>query len=225
MHSKPALPPLAWHAIRRPPGAPPLGAYVLQDPDALLDGLDDAAFAASDERMPYYALLWPSGEALAAAVADGPALAGLSALDLGCGCGAVGLAAGQQGARVTCLDWAPEAETLVERGARRLGLPVPRFVLADWRRPPADLGRFDRVLAADVLYEARNAEPVAAFLRTHLAPGGEAWLTDPGRRHASDFPDVAATAGLALRETRRLPPPNPEPDAQAITLYRFGRSG
>lgn len=172
--------------------------------------------------MPYYALLWPSGIALALAVADGPALEGLSALDLGCGCGAVGLAAAQRGARVTFLDWAPEAEGLVERGCAHLGLPAPRFVTADWRRPPADLGRFDRVLAADVLYEARNAEPVAAFLRTHLAPGGEAWLSDPGRRHASDFPEVAEVAGLVLLERRTLPPTT---DVGDITLWRFAPAG
>lgn len=211
------LPPLAWRALPFVPGEPPFGVFVLADPDALLDGLDDASFSASDERMPYYALLWPSGLALADAVGQAGDCAGLCVLDLGCGVGAEGLAAARQGAEVTFLDWAPEAEVLVGLSARRLGLSSQRFVLADWRTPPADLGRFDRILAADVLYEARNAEPVARFLAAHLSGAGEAWLTDPGRLHARDFPGIAVAAGLALVEERRLASPEPE---ATITLLR-----
>ena len=77
---------------------------------------------------------------------------------------------------------------------------------ADWRHPPADLGRFDLVLAADVLYEARNVEPVAGFLARHLGPGGEAWIGDPGRPHAARLEDALAAAGLALAARESLPP-------------------
>ena len=93
------------------------------------------------------------------------------------------------------------------------------MLTCDWRRPPADLGRFDRILAADVLYEERNAGPVATFLAAHLAPGGEAWLADPGRRHAAQFPGIAAKAGLHDVETRVLPP---RAHGGTITLLRYG---
>jgi predicted nicotinamide N-methyase len=201
-------------------GPGPLGVYVLADPDALLDDLDDASFRASDEKMPYWALLWPAGTALAQAVLAGPDLTGRRVLDLGCGVGAEGLAAARRGASVTFLDWAAEAEPLVRASAQRQGLAVERFVTADWRCPPSDLGTFDRILAADVLYEARNARPVARFLATHLAPGGEAWLTDPGRLHARAFPGDLSTAWMQVLEQRLLPPPEPE---ATITLFRIAR--
>ncbi len=213
----PGLPPLAWRPLPFVLGRPPFGVYLLADPDLLLDAMDDESFSASDERMPYYALLWPSGLALAHAVAQHDEWRGRRVLDLGCGVGAGGLAAARQGALVTFLDWAPEAEVLVGLSAKRLGMAPPRCLTADWRKPPPDLGRFDVILAGDILYEARNAEPVARFLSEHLADDGEGWLTDPGRLHARDFPAVADAAGLALVEERRLP--SPEPPA-TITLLR-----
>lgn len=215
--SVPGLPPLVWRSLPFVPGRPPFGVLVLADPDALLDSMDDESFSASDERMPYYALLWPSGLALAYAVAADDSWRGKRVLDLGCGVGAEGLAAARLGAEVTYLDWAPEAAVLVALTAKRLGLAAPRCVTADWRTPPADLGRFDLVLAADVLYEARNAKPVAAFLAQHLAPRGEAWLADPGRLHARDFPAIAQEAGLSVVEVRRLASPEPE---ATISLLR-----
>ena len=68
--SPPHPPDVVWREI---PHAGPgeLGVFVLADPDALLDTMDDASFRASDERMPYWSLLWPAGESLASAVAAG----------------------------------------------------------------------------------------------------------------------------------------------------------
>jgi predicted nicotinamide N-methyase len=211
---------LAWHVIEADPGIEggELGVYVLADPDALLEGMDDDSFRASDERMPYYALVWPTGEALSRVVLATSSWAGKRVLDLGCGVAPEGLAAAARGARLTCLDWSAEAEPLVRKSAARLGVRLERFVVADWRRPPADLGKFECVLGGDVLYEARNAEPVAAFLSAHLEPDGEAWLADPGRLHARDFPAQAAAAGLFLLEERRIP--SADPDA-TVTLWRF----
>jgi predicted nicotinamide N-methyase len=197
-----------------------MGVYVLADPDALLEGMDDDSFRASDERMPYYALIWPTGEALARLVLRTSGWAGRRVLDLGCGVAPEGLAAATRGARLTCLDWSAEAEPLVRKSAERLGIALERFVAADWRAPPPDLGRFERILGGDVLYEERNAIPVAAFLREHLAPEGEAWLADPGRRHAREFPVHAAAAGLYLLEERRIPCSDPEAN---VTLWRFVR--
>jgi hypothetical protein len=71
-----------------------------------------------------------------------------------------------------------------------------------------------------VLYEARNAEPVARFLAAHLAEGGEAWLADPGRLHAEAFPAQAAAHGLRLLGARLLPHRG---HSSTVTLMRFGR--
>jgi predicted nicotinamide N-methyase len=57
----------------------------------------------------------------------------------------------------------------------------------DWREPWQD--RFDLALAADVLYERRNVEPVLARLR-ELAPAALVGLA--GRPYEQEFLRLAA---------------------------------
>ena len=63
-------------------------------------------------------------------------------------------------------DWAEAAIALLRQNAARNGLELHAAV-RDWREPWQE--RFDLAVAADVLYERRNVEPVLARLR-ELAP-------------------------------------------------------
>ncbi len=143
-------------------------------PEALID---EDAFA-NDEFLPYWAELWPAATALATAL---PPVAGLRVCELGCGLGLPSLVAAAQGAEVTATDWAPEAVSLLRENARRNGLRV-RAEVRDWREPWDE--RFDLVLAADVLYEQRNLEPLLARL-AELAPVALVGLA--GRPHEQGF--------------------------------------
>lgn len=78
----------------------------------------------------------------------------------------------------------------------------------DWRAPEALVARapFDLVIAADVLYEARNVSPLLALVVTLES---EVLLADPGRRHAADFLSAAAEhfrIGRACEGVHRLVP-------------------
>lgn len=165
------------------------------DVDSLLD---EEAFAA-DEYIPYWAELWPSGFALAQHTAA-LELAGRRVLELGCGLGLPSLAASLGGADVVAADWSADALSLLGRNAARNGAPLATRV-ADWRDagPLLGLGPFDLVLAADVLYEARNVEPLLALLGALAAP---ALVADPGRRHAGAFLAGAAAAGWSVATLR-----------------------
>ena len=144
-------------------------------PDALLD---EEAFAV-DEFLPYWAELWPAALALAEAL---PAsLAGVSVVELGCGLGVPSLLAAAHGAQVTAVAWAADAVELLRRNAARNGLRL-RAERRDWREPWEE--RFDLAVAADVLYERRNVEPVLARLR-ELAP--EALVGLAGRPYEDAF--------------------------------------
>ena len=81
-------------------------------------------------------------------------------VELGCGLGVPSLVAAARGAEVTAIDWAADAVELLARNAARNGLALRR-VHADWRR---FAGAFDLVLAADLLYEERNVEPLLGLL-------------------------------------------------------------
>jgi predicted nicotinamide N-methyase len=143
-------------------------------PDALID---EHAFAV-DEFLPYWAELWPAATALAAAL---PEVAGLRVVELGCGLGLPSLVAAARGAEVTAADWARDAVELLERNAARNGLTLTA-VVRDWRDPWE--ARFDLALAADLLYERRNVEPVLARLR-EVAP--QALVGLAGRPYEAEF--------------------------------------
>ena len=51
------------------------------------------------------------------------------------------------------------------------------------------------MLAADVLYEERNAAPLLALLAVVVGDGGEVLIADPGRRHAVGFFEEALRQG------------------------------
>jgi predicted nicotinamide N-methyase len=142
------------------------------------DGLIDEEAFARDEFLPYWAELWPAALALAEALPD---VAGLRVCELGCGLGVPSLVAASRGADVTATDWAPEAIDLLAENTVRNGLALDAEV-RDWREPWAE--RFDLVLAADVLYERRNVEPLLALLPA-LAPVALVGLA--GRPYEAEF--------------------------------------
>ena len=106
-------------------------------------------------------------------------------LELGCGLGLPALAAALRGGQVLATDWAEEAVELLLRNAERNGVFL-RAVRVRWSEPEPLLraAPWDLVLGADLLYEARNAEQLAALLPKL---GGEVLLAEPGRPHAKEF--------------------------------------
>lgn len=116
---------------------------------------------------------------------------GLRVLELGCGLGVPSLAAALLGARVTATDWSADALRLLAVNAERNAVDVDLRRL-DWFAPEdawpdAVPEPWPLVVAADVLYEARNAPALLRTIDRVLAPDGEVWIADPGRRPATTF--------------------------------------
>ncbi|MBW3656877.1 MAG: methyltransferase domain-containing protein [Gemmatimonadetes bacterium] len=155
-------------------------------PSAADELIDEREFA-SDERLPYWAELWPSARGLAAHLLDGGwKYAGVRALELGCGVALPSLALRHLGADVLATDWYDDALRFARANAERNGLAPLRTALLDWRHPPED-DRYELVVAADVLYEQRNASLLANLLPRVTAPGGSVLVADPGRVYAGGF--------------------------------------
>jgi predicted nicotinamide N-methyase len=163
-----------------------------ESPEALID---EEAFAA-DEFLPYWAELWPAATALAEALPD---VRGLRVVELGCGLGVTSLVAAAGGAEVTATDWAPDAVELLRENAARNGLRL-RAEVRDWREPWEE--RFDLALAADVLYERRNVEPLLERLR-ELAP--EALVGLAGRPYEAEFMRLAGPYQEVATRVVRIP--------------------
>jgi len=158
------------------------------------DLIDEQAFV-DDERLPYWADLWPSARVLAERVAT-MSVDGRRFLELGCGTGLVSVAAAIAGFDVTATDYYDEAlrftalNVLVNTGAlidTRIG---------DWRRFPHDIGRFELVVASDVLYEQPHAGLIAGVLDRTLTARGSAVIADPGRIAAPQFVDECKERGM-----------------------------
>jgi predicted nicotinamide N-methyase len=143
--------------------------------------IDEAAFAV-DEFLPYWAEVWPSGVLLAEHVAARD-FRGRRVLELGAGLGLPSLAAALRGADVLATDWADDAVALLAANAARNGIAL-RAEVVRWDEAERFGGDWDLVLAADVLYEQRNAEQLLELLPRL---GGEILLAEPGRPFAKDF--------------------------------------
>ena len=138
--------------------------------------------------VPYWAVLWRSGVALARELAVAR-VDGLRVVELGCGLALPSLVAARGGARVLATDGDPDALPLVERNARDNGLDVSTAEM-EWDAADDVVARgpFDLVLAADVLYERSSLGTLLSLLPRL---GREVWLADPGRPAAGAFLEQA----------------------------------
>jgi predicted nicotinamide N-methyase len=157
--------------------------------------IDEKDFA-RDERLPYWAELWPSAIALARYLSRED-LTGRRAIELGCGVGLPSVAALVAGAEVLATDHYEAAldftlyNTLTELGRE------PEVAHLDWHTPDTQhLGTFDLVIAADVLYEAWNVPALASLVPELLTPGGEVVLADPRRDDTPVFLELVENRGF-----------------------------
>ena len=171
-----------------------------------------------DERLPYWADLWPSARILADELTV-MRLAGQRVLELGCGLGLVAIGATLAGAEVTATDYYDDA---LEFAALNVAEATGRTIatrMVNWVEMPRDLGKFDVVLASDVLYEHRYAPLVANAIATTLVRGGEAIVADPGRIALQEFLDECETLGLTHEADPR---PFVEGEIrQTVTLWKL----
>jgi predicted nicotinamide N-methyase len=181
----------------------PGGPVSIERPRSADELISEKDFA-KDERLPYWADVWPSSTALATTVAalDGR---GRRALELGCGVGLVTVAALRAGFDVLATDYYADALLFARRNARRAIGREPATLLVDWRALPAGLGRFDLVLASDVLYEREYATLVADAIVATLAPRGMALIADPGRTALLAFVTACEQRGCTVGVRAKVP--------------------
>jgi predicted nicotinamide N-methyase len=151
-----------------------------------------------DERLPYWAELWPSARVLAERVIamDG---AGRRSIELGCGAGLVATATALAGFDVTATDYYEDATRFAKLNVwRNAGVGIVA-TMVDWRSMPAELGRYEMVLASDVLYERPYGTLVAGAIARVLGERGMAIVADPGRVGREPFLDALAVNRLRIR--------------------------
>jgi predicted nicotinamide N-methyase len=168
-------------------------ATTIRLPDSSEDLIDEAEFG-HDERLPYWAELWPAARSLARLLLDEPTLPP-RAIELGCGVALPSLALRSRRVEVLATDYYDDALLFARYNARINGTGELPTRLLDWRHPPADLGRFPLAVAADVLYEERNVQSLLSLLPSIVEKGGQLLLADPERIHLGPFLEGATATG------------------------------
>jgi predicted nicotinamide N-methyase len=198
--------------------------FLIDRPENSDDMLDHPVIRAAfdrDEYMPYWADLWPSARMLAKAILAETWPAGLTALEVGCGLGLPGIAALARGLRVIFSDYDATAVRFAASNARINGFEDFVERPFDWRDPPADL-RVDVLLASDLIYEARNVDPLIDLMLRVLVPGGLGLWTDQDRKPAADLRAALDRLGWYY-ETRMMRAGAPGGPRIEGTLYRVRR--
>ncbi len=174
-----------------------------------------------DERLPYWADIWPSSMMLAERLLQEKG-AGRSLIELGCGSGLCACAAAISGFDVTATDYYDDALSFTELNTRVNAKRAVRTRHVDWSGIPADVGTYNVVLAADVMYEPRYPAMVATAIDRLMAPGGHALVADPGRIAFPDFITECSARGFAItdKDVREFRSGEIQ---QTITIYRIMR--
>jgi predicted nicotinamide N-methyase len=179
-------------------------AYVYPRDPAALPADDDPGGGAAYP--PHWAEPWPSGNALACAVAAAD-WRGAAVLELGCGLGLPSVAAALAGGRVLASDRSADAVAFAAVNAECNGVAVETAVSA-W--DTADLlvarGPWRLVLAADVLYGHRNVTELLALLPRLVDDDGEVWVADPQRPPAVEFLAAARRTWRSVGRVRTASP-------------------
>jgi len=176
---------------------------VYQPTPASREELFARAKASPDRQMPYWADIWPSGLALGSfALRYADRLAGKRVLEVGSGLGTTASATLRSGATLVAVDYTPLALGLCRYNALVNVGASPRTFPLNWRElTPRALerlraaGPYPIIMAADVLYESRDIEPLIRLIDNLLEPDGMLWLSEPGRKVAARFLNTLAMRG------------------------------
>ncbi|MCH7993113.1 MAG: methyltransferase domain-containing protein [Planctomycetes bacterium] len=167
----------------------------LADAADLLDQPDFAKRFIEDDVGPYGLELWDSSIMLAEHLLQAEATDVNVAVELGCGLGLVSIALASFGWKMTATDNEPTALAFARHNAQLNAVNSIKFETLDWHHPPKER-HYDRVLAADVLYQLVDQTPLIDCFRALLSPTGVAYVADPNRRIADGFETMARSSGF-----------------------------
>lgn len=172
--------------------------YTISNIDQLLDEVAEQADDhedIQDDRVPYWAELWPSALGMAEYLMEHKEfIQGKEVLEVGCGLGFPGIVAHHLGGQVHMTDYLPDALDLVQLNWQLNFGQKANASLLDWRSATPEF-EADVVLASDVAYEKRAFEPLLDAFRVLVRPGGKLILSEPSRAWSQEFVRQLGTLG------------------------------
>jgi 2-polyprenyl-3-methyl-5-hydroxy-6-metoxy-1,4-benzoquinol methylase len=149
---------------------------------------DGAALAAgiSCASWPLFGMVWPSARMLAGAMQTYH-INGKRILEVGCGLALASLVIHRRLGDITASDCHPLTEGFLRENLRLNHLPRLKYQTGHWNRENPALGRFDLIIASDVLYERNQPEVLANFIDIHANERAQIIVLDPDRGNRNAF--------------------------------------
>jgi len=171
-----------------------------------------------DERIPYWAELWPSAIGLSQWLFKSEYdWNQKKVLEIGCGPGLCGIVARHLGADVVLSDYDPNALLLASRNWKYNTDDELKTIRYDWRDALEE--HYDVIIGSDILYEKRAHAPIFALLNAVCPNGTEVILSDPGRSATRSFYEqFHENKGITIEKYREIT------NDKAIDILRFKTS-
>lgn len=150
------------------------------------DDLEAAALGITSSTWSLFGIVWPASQVLAAEVSVAN-LAGKRVLEIGCGIGLASIVLHKMGVDITASDYHPRAQEFLDRNVLDNKLLPIKFQTVDFEKKNLELGKFDLIIASDILYQPHHAKCVANFISNHSDNNVEVIVVDPGRENRSKF--------------------------------------
>jgi len=147
-----------------------------------------------------FGVVWPASQVLATEVSVA-ALAGKRVLEIGCGIGLASIVLHKMGVDITASDYHPRAQEFLNRNVMDNGLAPIKFQLIDFEQKNPLLGKFDLIIASDVLYQPQQAQNLSRFISAHSSDDVEVIVVDPGRSNRAKFTHHMIALGYSHRFT------------------------
>lgn len=180
------------------------------------------ALGVSSAQWSLFGQLWPAGRLLAQAM-HAFDVTGKRILELGCGIGLASLVLQRRGARVVASDVHPLAEPFLAYNAALNALDAVSYRQLRWDVPLPTLGRFDLIIASDVLYEPAQVRHLEGVIERHAEDRAEVLVTDPGRGNSTRFSRALVAQGFTVAESRcPRDDEDPAPYRGRLLHYRRG---
>lgn len=162
-------------------------------PESVLEQSVERKDLSIAEADPFWASLWRAYRGLVLHL-QALGVHGKRLLEVGCGQGAMGIAAAMMGAEVTLSDSVGNALLV----ARIHAWPVrhrTRVRRLRWGVDRLTGERFDIIAGSDVLYEPLAWDALLETVKEHLVPGGVVFFSEPPRYTGEKFAGWMATKG------------------------------
>lgn len=179
---------------------------------------------------PLFGMLWPSSIQLALKLLQSPITKDHKILEIGCGLGIASLTAKMLGYNITASDRHPLAGEFLLKNAALNNLPEINFKHGQWgdvaipslndTNAPLLTGKFQHILASDILYEPNAAIEIAQFIHHYADDHCTIWIVDPNRGYHNHFSRALAQYHFNLDEQSRLTEPvNNKPYKGRLLIY------